>query len=147
MLHKLKLSYYSSIILDSFSFLLFPKLCWHIGLTPNCDQKISPCISSRVLCELTAMLLWYPHHLYDWVYMDILVCVCVLCVSVYVYVCVCVCVCVSHTFSNPDGSCQQSLAPWAGRFWSNQPNNSFLDVLCQAFEQHVPIISAYVLSV
>ena len=35
MLHNLKLSYYSSIILNSFSILLFPKLCWHIGLTPS----------------------------------------------------------------------------------------------------------------
>ena len=29
------LSYYSSIVLDSFSVLLFPKLYWHIGLTPK----------------------------------------------------------------------------------------------------------------
>ena len=33
-LHDLNLTYYSSIILGSFSILLFPKLCWHIGLTP-----------------------------------------------------------------------------------------------------------------
>ena len=29
------MTYYSSIILGSFSILLFPKLCWHIGLTPT----------------------------------------------------------------------------------------------------------------
>ena len=34
MLHDFNLTYYSSIILGSFSTLLFPKLCWHIGLTP-----------------------------------------------------------------------------------------------------------------
>ena len=34
-LHDFNLTYYSSIILGSFSILLFPKLCWHIGLTPN----------------------------------------------------------------------------------------------------------------
>ena len=34
-LHEFNLAYYSSIILGSFSILLFPKLCWHIGLTPN----------------------------------------------------------------------------------------------------------------
>ena len=34
-LHDFNLTYYSSMILDSFSVLLFPKLCWHIGLTPN----------------------------------------------------------------------------------------------------------------
>ena len=28
-------TYYSSIILGSFNTLLFPKLCWHIGLTPT----------------------------------------------------------------------------------------------------------------
>ena len=33
-LHDFNLTYYSSIILGSFSILLFPKLCWHIGLTP-----------------------------------------------------------------------------------------------------------------
>ena len=32
-LHDFNLTYYSSIILGSFSILLFPKLCWHIGLT------------------------------------------------------------------------------------------------------------------
>ena len=35
LLHDFNLTYYSSIILDSFSILLFPKLCWHIGLTPS----------------------------------------------------------------------------------------------------------------
>ena len=30
--------FHSSIILGSFSILLFPKLCWHIGLTPNKDR-------------------------------------------------------------------------------------------------------------
>ena len=34
-LHDFNLTYYSSIILGSFSILLFPKLCWHIGLTPS----------------------------------------------------------------------------------------------------------------
>ena len=34
-LHDFNLTYYSSIILGSFSILLFPKLCWHIGLTPR----------------------------------------------------------------------------------------------------------------
>ena len=34
-LHDLILSYYSSIILNSFSILLFPTLCWHISLTPS----------------------------------------------------------------------------------------------------------------
>ena len=34
-LHDFNLTYYSSIILGSFSILLFPKLCWHIGLTPT----------------------------------------------------------------------------------------------------------------
>ena len=34
-LHNFNLTYYSSIILGSFSILLFPKLCWHIGLTPT----------------------------------------------------------------------------------------------------------------
>ena len=34
-LHDFNLIYYSSIILGSFSILLFPKLCWHIGLTPT----------------------------------------------------------------------------------------------------------------
>ena len=34
-LHVLNLTYYSNIILGSFSILLFPKLCWNIGLTPN----------------------------------------------------------------------------------------------------------------
>ena len=34
-LHDCNLTYYSSIILGSFSILLFPKLCWHIGLTPT----------------------------------------------------------------------------------------------------------------
>ena len=34
-LHDFNLTYYSSIILGSFSIPLFPKLCWHIGLTPN----------------------------------------------------------------------------------------------------------------
>ena len=33
--HDFNLTYYSSIILGSFSILLFPKLCWHIGLTPT----------------------------------------------------------------------------------------------------------------
>ena len=36
MLHDFILTYYSSIILGSFSIILFPKLCWHIGITPNC---------------------------------------------------------------------------------------------------------------
>ena len=35
-LHDFNLTYYSNVILDSFSILLFPKLCWHIGLTPIC---------------------------------------------------------------------------------------------------------------
>ena len=34
-LHDFNLTYYSSITLHSFSILLFPKLCWHIGLTPT----------------------------------------------------------------------------------------------------------------
>ena len=34
-LHDFNLTYYSSIILGSFNILLFPKLCWHIGLTPS----------------------------------------------------------------------------------------------------------------
>ena len=34
-LHDFNLTYYSSIIHGSFSILLFPKLCWHIGLTPS----------------------------------------------------------------------------------------------------------------
>ena len=34
-LDDFNLTYYSSIILGSFSILLFPKLCWHIGLTPT----------------------------------------------------------------------------------------------------------------
>ena len=34
-LHDFNLTYYSSIILGYFSILLFPKLCWHIGLTPS----------------------------------------------------------------------------------------------------------------
>ena len=34
-LHDFNLTYYSSIILGSLSILLFPKLCWHIGLTPS----------------------------------------------------------------------------------------------------------------
>ena len=34
-LHDFNLTYYSSIVLGSFSILLFPKLCWHIGLTPK----------------------------------------------------------------------------------------------------------------
>ena len=35
MLHNFKLSYYSSTILESSGILLFPKLFWHIGLTPS----------------------------------------------------------------------------------------------------------------
>ena len=35
LLHDFNLTYYSGIILGSFSILLFIKLCWHIGLTPN----------------------------------------------------------------------------------------------------------------
>ena len=34
-LHDFNLTDYSSIILGSFTILLFPNLCWHIGLTPN----------------------------------------------------------------------------------------------------------------
>ena len=34
-LYDFNLTYYFSIILGSFSILLFPKLRWHIGLTPN----------------------------------------------------------------------------------------------------------------
>ena len=34
-LHDFNLTYCSSIILGSFTILLFPKLCWHIGLTPK----------------------------------------------------------------------------------------------------------------
>ena len=34
-LHDFNFTYYSSIILGSFSILLFPKLCWHIGLAPT----------------------------------------------------------------------------------------------------------------
>ena len=41
-LHDFNLTYYSSIILGSFSILLFPKLCWHIGLTPI--YSIATCI-------------------------------------------------------------------------------------------------------
>ena len=41
-LHDFILTYYSSIILDSFSILLFPKLCWHIGLTPTKCQLLRP---------------------------------------------------------------------------------------------------------
>ena len=37
-LHEFNLTYYSSIILGSFCILLFQKLCWHIGLTPNDNQ-------------------------------------------------------------------------------------------------------------
>ena len=37
-LHDFNLTYYSSFILGSFSILLFPKLCWHIGLTPIGQQ-------------------------------------------------------------------------------------------------------------
>ena len=37
-LHDFNLTYYSSIILGSFSILSFPKLCWHIGLTPSGDH-------------------------------------------------------------------------------------------------------------
>ena len=37
-LHDFNLTYYSSITLGSFSILLFPKLCWHTGLTPTTDQ-------------------------------------------------------------------------------------------------------------
>ena len=45
-LHDFNLTYYSSIILGSFSILLFPKLCWHnIRLTPNyCIQNFSTCV-------------------------------------------------------------------------------------------------------
>ena len=39
-LHDFNLTYYSIIILGSFSILLFPKLCWHIGLTPTCTRQI-----------------------------------------------------------------------------------------------------------
>ena len=49
MLHDFNLTYYSSIILGSFSILLFPKLCWHIGLTPNHGDscyKYAICITS-----------------------------------------------------------------------------------------------------
>ena len=39
-LHDFNLTYYSSITLGSFSILLFPKLCWHIGLTPKPDCMV-----------------------------------------------------------------------------------------------------------
>ena len=39
-LNDFNLTYYSSIILGSFSILLFPKLCWHIGLTPILECHI-----------------------------------------------------------------------------------------------------------
>ena len=42
-LHYFNLTYYSSIILGSFSILLFPKLCWHIGLTPSDSIKWYVC--------------------------------------------------------------------------------------------------------
>ena len=57
-LHDFNLPYYSSIILDSFSILLFQKLCWHIGLTPNYHQKryLQPAVISVWGTEQSALL-------------------------------------------------------------------------------------------
>ena len=51
-LHDFNLTYYSSIILGSFSILLFPKLCWYIGLTPSdllCNRTTLPQIQHHSL--------------------------------------------------------------------------------------------------
>ena len=68
--------YYSSIILGSFSILLFPKLCWHIGLTPNwrrvsgglvCGRlKIFASLSKREGLHRTR----YPIHVYCILWVD-----------------------------------------------------------------------------
>ena len=50
-MHDFNLTYYSSIILGSFSILLFPKLCWHIGLTPSTElhRIIQICIPKTIV--------------------------------------------------------------------------------------------------
>ena len=63
-LHDFNLTYYSSIILGSFSILLFPKLCWHIGLTPIWRHTLLGYVELRVAVYI------YTHakHIYAHVY-------------------------------------------------------------------------------
>ena len=49
--YDFNLTYYSSIILGSLSILLFPKLCWHIGLTPiNKETMASQKLNQIIKC-------------------------------------------------------------------------------------------------
>ena len=62
-LHDFNLTYYSSIILGSFSILLFPKLCWHIGLTPSSDQSLL-LFKFKIFVLNTGLFTFYTHFVY-----------------------------------------------------------------------------------
>ena len=49
-------TYYSSIILNSFGYLLFPKLCWHNLSRPTADSE-SPCSSDPQSTSMEHVLL------------------------------------------------------------------------------------------
>ena len=56
-MHDFNLTYYSSIILGSFSILLLPKLCWHIGLTPTSHHNyINHSIHSEFKIKLPILI-------------------------------------------------------------------------------------------
>ena len=56
-LHEFNLTYYSSIILGSFSIVLFPKLCWHIGLTPKCQLTFETSMGTLKLMHIIIMVI------------------------------------------------------------------------------------------
>ena len=56
-LHDFNLTYFSSIILGSFSILLFPKLCWHIGLTPTAEFPLEILQETAALLGLDQLLI------------------------------------------------------------------------------------------
>ena len=68
-LHDFSLTYYSSIILGSFSILLFPKLCWHVGLTPTwCVLGVKPLCQWSWALFFSAIPIILPIMLTDFTY-------------------------------------------------------------------------------
>ena len=101
-LHDLNLTYYSSIILfflssiilGSFSILLFPKLCWHIGLTPSC---VCVCVRARMCVRMCVCAC---------------VCVCMRTCIVCMLVCTCMCTCTQMHTCRCTGAYHNNTQTW-----------------------------------